>query len=99
MAMKYLRHPGKHVRMNCIEPLGLSVSGAAKALGVTRQTLNNLLNEKSGISPEMSVRLETMGWSTADGWLRLQMNYDLSLVRKRADAILVHPIAEASGRS
>jgi len=60
--------------------------------------LNNLLNEKSEISPEMSVRLEKMGWGTADGWLRLQMNYDLNLVRKRSDAILVHPIAEPSGQ-
>lgn len=99
MPMKNPPHPGRHVRVNCLEPLGITVSDGAKALGVARQTLNNLLNEKSGISPEMSVRLEKMGWGTADGWLRLQMNYDLSLVRKRADAIVVHPIAEASERS
>ncbi len=98
MPMKNPPHPGRHVRVNCLEPLGITVSDGAKALGVARQTLNNLLNEKSGISPEMSVRLEKMGWGTADGWLRLQMNYDLSLVRKRADAIVVHPIAEQSGR-
>lgn len=93
MPMKNPPHPGKHIRMNCIAPLGLTVSDAAKALGVARQTLNNLLNEKSGISPEMSVRLEKMGWGTADGWLRLQVNYDLSQVRKRADEIVVHPVA------
>ncbi len=94
MPMKNPPHPGRHVRVNCLEPLGITVSDGAKALGVARQTLNNLLNEKSGISPEMSVRLEKMGWGTADGWLRLQMNYDLSLVRKRADSIIVHPITE-----
>lgn len=87
------------MRVNCLEPLGLTVSDGARALGVARQTLNNLLNEKSGISPEMSVRLEEMGWGTADGWLRLQMNYDLSLVRKRADTIVVHPLAGPSGSS
>ena len=97
--MKNPPHPGKHVRMNCIEPLGLTVSGAARALGVARQTLNNLLNGGSGISAEMSIRLEKMGWGTADGWLRLQMNYDLSLVRKRTDSIIVHPIAGTSGPS
>lgn len=94
MPMKNPPHPGRHVRMNCIEPLGLNVTDAAQALGVARQTLNNLLNEKSGISPEMSVRLEKMGWGTADGWLRLQANYDLSQVRKRADSIVVHPVAQ-----
>lgn len=96
MPMKNPPHPGRHVRVNCLEPLGITVSDGAKALGVARQTLNNLLNEKSGISPEMSVRLEKMGWGTADGWLRLQMNYDLSLVRKRADTIVVHPIAKST---
>lgn len=99
MPMKNPPHPGRHVRVNCLEPLGITVSDGAKALGVARQTLNNLLNEKSGISPEMSVRLEKMGWGTADGWLRLQMNYDLSLVRKRSDSIIVYPIAGTSGPS
>ena len=96
MPMKKPPHPGRHVRVNCIEPLGLSVTDAARALGVARQTLNNLLNEKSGISPEMSVRLEKMGWGSADGWLRLQSNYDLSRVRERADTIVVHPVAGLS---
>jgi addiction module HigA family antidote len=77
--------------MDCLEPLGLTVTAAAKALGITRQALNNLVNEKSGVSPEMAVRLEKMGWGTADGWLRLQMNYDLSQVRKSAHKITVHP--------
>ena len=93
MPMKYPPHPGRHVRMNCIEPLGLTVSDAARALGVARQTLNNLLNGKSGISAEMSLRLEKMGWGQADAWLRLQANYDLSQARKKEDQIVVHPVA------
>ncbi len=93
MAMHNPLHPGRHVRETCLEPLELSVTAAAKALCVTRQTLNNLVNEKSSISPEMAVRLEKMGWGTADGWLRLQMNYDLVQVRQREKDIIVHPPA------
>ena len=92
MPMTAPPHPGSHVRMDCLEPLALTVTAAAKALGVTRQTLNNLVNEKSGISAEMAVRFEKMGWGEADGWLRLQMNYDLSQVRKRAASITVQPL-------
>ena len=94
MPMKTPPHPGASVRLDCLEPLDLTVTAAAKALGVTRQTLNNLVNEKSAISAEMAVRFEKMGWGTADGWLRLQMNYDLSLVRKRAGSLKVRPIAK-----
>ena len=79
--------------MNCLEPLGLTVTAAARALGVSRQALNNLVNEKAGISAEMAIRFEKMGWGTADGWLRLQINYDLAQVRMQADSIAVHPIA------
>jgi len=93
MPMKNPPHPGKHVRMNCIEPLNITVTKAAKALGVTRQTLNNLVNEKSAISPEMALRLEKMGWGVADSWMRLQMAYDLARVRKHADRIDVHPLS------
>ena len=93
MAIHNPPHPGRHVRETCLEPLELSVTAAAKALGVTRQTPNNLVNEKSGISPEMAVRLEKMGRGTADGWLRLQMNYDLAQVRQREKDIVVHPPA------
>lgn len=93
--MKNPPHPGQHVRMNCLEPLDLSVTDGAKALGVARHTLNRLVNEHAGISPEMAIRLEKMGWGTADGWLRLQMNYDLAQVRKSADNITVHPLPAA----
>jgi addiction module HigA family antidote len=93
MRMKYPPHPGKHVRMTCMEPLGLTVTAGAKALGVSRQALNNLVNEKAGISAEMAVRFEKMGWGTAEGWLKLQSNYDLAQVMLREESITVQPIA------
>ena len=94
MPMKHPPHPGTNVRMTCLEPAGLTVTAAAIALGVSRQALNNLVNEKAGISPEMAIRFEKMGWGTADGWMRLQMNYDLSRVRLRADDFVVHPLVQ-----
>jgi antitoxin HigA-1 len=75
-------HPGRLVREN-VEEHRLTVTGAAKALGVTRQALNNVVNGKSGISAEMAVRLAAAFGSEADFWLRLQTNYDLAQVRKR----------------
>ena len=92
MSIKTPPHPGASVRLDCLQPMELSVTAAAKALGVTRQALNNVVNEKSAISPEMAVRFEKIGWGTADGWLRLQINYDLSQVRKRASSLKVRPI-------
>ena len=94
MPMKNPPHPGRNVRLTCLEPLALSVTDAARHLGVTRQALNNVVNEKSAISPEMALRLEMMGWGTADGWMTLQMNYDLARVRARAGAITVAPVPE-----
>ena len=93
MVMKHPPHPGKHIRVTCLEPLALTVTAAARALGVSRQALNNLVNERAGISPEMAIRLEKMGWGTAEGWLRLQMNHDLRQVRQRADTFAVHPLS------
>lgn len=83
MAMKNPPHPGLSVRINCLEPLGLSVSEAAKALGVTRQALNNLVSGKSGISPEMAVRLSKAFGSSPETWLGMQADYDLAQVRIR----------------
>ena len=91
MPMKNPPHPGRNVRLSCLEPLGLSVTKAAQHLGVTRQTLN-VVNEKSSISPEMALRLEKMGWGTADGWMTLQMNYDLAQIRARTADISVAPV-------
>lgn len=80
-------HPGRIVRMECIEPAGLTITEAAKALGVTRQALNNLVNEKAAMSPEMALRIAKAFGSTPEMWLRLQTAYDLARVRKRESEI------------
>ena len=80
--MKNPPHPGRIVRQDCVEPLGLSITEAAKVLGVTRQALNNLVNGKAGISPEMAVRLSKAFGGNPEMWLRLQANYDLAQVRQ-----------------
>lgn len=71
-------HPGLIVRHDCLEPLGLSVTEGAKVLGVTRQTLTKIVNGKSGISPEMAIRLTRAFGSTPETWLRMQVAYDLA---------------------
>ena len=75
-------HPGRSVRENCLEPLGLSVTEAARVLGVARHTLSRVLNGHAGISPEMAIRLEKAGWSNAEFWLRRQSTYDLVQARR-----------------
>ena len=89
MPMKNPPHPGLHVRYDCLEPLGLSVTEAAKALGVTRQALNNLVNCRSGISAEMAVRLSKAFGGSPEVWLRMQMNYDLAQIERKASKIVV----------
>ena len=84
--MKNPPHPGHTIR-NMLNELGLSITGAAKALGVNRQTLDNLVNEHNGVSPEMALRLEAVFGSTADAWLQMQVNYDISKVRESQDQI------------
>lgn len=81
MAMKNPLHPGRIVKFDCLEPLDLTVTRAADILGVARQTLNNLVNEKSGISAEMAIRLEKTFGGTAATWLQMQVNYDLAKAR------------------
>jgi addiction module HigA family antidote len=81
MPMKNPSHPGEIVRHDCIEPLSLTITAAAKALGVTRQTLNNIVTCKAGISPEMAIRLSKAFGSTPEMWLRMQAAYDLSRLR------------------
>ncbi len=92
MPMKNPPHPGLSVRHDCIEPLGLTTTAAAKILGVTRQTLNNLVNGKSGISAEMAIRLDKAFGGGAETWLRVQMAYDLAQARKREKQIHVRRI-------
>ncbi|MCY4487282.1 MAG: HigA family addiction module antitoxin [Deltaproteobacteria bacterium] len=89
MAMIDPPHPGRSIRENCLEPLGLSVTEAARVLGVARHTLSRVLNGHAAISPEMALRLEKVGWSNAEFWLRRQSTYDLVQVRKRQDRIHV----------
>ncbi|MBV9498724.1 MAG: HigA family addiction module antidote protein [Acidobacteriaceae bacterium] len=79
--MKNPPHPGRFVLRQCIEPLGLSVTDAAAALGVTRTTLSELVNEKRAISPEMAVRLSRVFGGSAESWLIQQAQYDLAHVR------------------
>jgi addiction module HigA family antidote len=81
MPMKNPPHPGGIVLRQCIEPLGLTITQAAAALGVTRTTLSELVNEKRGISPEMAVRLSQVFGGSAATWLTQQANYELSQVR------------------
>lgn len=91
--MKTPPHPGQSIRHDCLEPLALSVTEGAKALGVSRQALNNLVNGKSGISPEMAIRLSKAFGGTPEVWLRLQMAYDLSQARQHEDEIVVARVA------
>ncbi|MDQ2710801.1 MAG: HigA family addiction module antitoxin [Acidobacteriota bacterium] len=77
------------VKLDCLEPLNLTVTRTASILGVTRQALNNLVNEKAGVSAEMAIRLEKVFGSTATTWLQMQVNYDLAKARRREDEIKV----------
>src|SRR5271169_5363949 len=81
MTMKNPPHPGLVVLQECIEPLGLTITRAAEALGVTRNTLSELANGKRGISPEMAVRLSKVFGGSAVSWLTQQAQYDLAHIR------------------
>jgi addiction module HigA family antidote len=91
-------HPGEVIRELCLKPLNLTVTATAYALGVTRKALSDLLNGHSGVSADMAIRLEKLGWSTADHWLRMQLQYDLWEARQRASKIKVRrlPTTEAA---
>src|SRR5271165_6398215 len=89
MAMKNPVHPGGVVRHDCLEPLGLSVTAGARALGVSRQALNNVVNGKAGISPEMAIRLSKAFGSTPETGLRMQLTYDLAAASKNESKIKV----------
>lgn len=89
MTIKNPPHPGGIVRRQCLEPLGLTVTEAAKGLGVTRQALSDLVNAKAGISVEMAIRLSKAFGSDPETWLGLQMAHDLWKARDRAEEIEV----------
>jgi antitoxin HigA-1 len=82
MEMKNPPHPGELIG-DTLEELNVSISKAALGLGITRQQLHNVIAGRSGVTPEMAVKLEKAIGSTADTWLKMQMNYDLAQVRKR----------------
>jgi len=85
MRMHNPPHPGEIIREFCIESLNLTVTAAAEALGITRKTLSALLNGRAGISPEMALRLSKVFGRTPEGWLRLQLQYDLWKAAQSAD--------------
>jgi addiction module HigA family antidote len=85
-------HPGLAIRHDCLEPLNLSITEAAKVLGVSRQALNNVVNGKAGISPEMAIRLDKAFGGGAETWFRIQTSYDLAQAMKRADEIKVERV-------
>jgi addiction module HigA family antidote len=89
MLMKNPPHPGLSVRLNCLEPFGLSVTEGAKVLGVSRTTLSRLVNGQAGVSPEMAIRLAKAFGATPDIWIRMQAAYDLDQARQHEGEIKV----------
>lgn len=95
MLMHNPPHPGEVLRRLCLEPLGLSVTQAAKALGVSRKTLSSILNGRAGISPEMAVRLSMAFDTTAESWLNQQVQYDLWQAERRRSKFRVARLSTA----
>lgn len=90
-------HPGQFIRMEIIEPLGLTITDAAKVLGVSRPTLSTLLNRRSSLTPEMGLRLEKAFGVKMDTLLRMQIAFDIAQARKREGEIKVSRYVPASG--
>ena len=95
MVMKNPPHPGLSVRHDCLEPLGLSVTEAARKSGVSRKQLSDIVNGRSGISPVMAIRLDKAFGGGAETWYRLQSAYDLSRAMELADQIDVERLRSA----
>ena len=95
MRMHNPPHPGEVLRELCLEPLGLSVTAAAEALGVARKTLSAILNGRSGISPEMAIRLGKAFDTTPESWLNQQVQYDLWQAERRSAKLHVKRLAAA----
>lgn len=95
MKMHNPPHPGEVLRTLCIEPLGLTVTEAARALDVSRKTLSEILNGHSGISPEMAVRLSLAFDTTAESWLAQQLQYDLWRAEQKRDSLRVKRLTAA----
>jgi addiction module HigA family antidote len=95
MKMHNPPHPGEVLRTLCIEPLGLTVTEAAKALDVSRKTLSELLNGHAGISPEMAIRLSLAFDTTAESWLAQQLQYDLWQAEQKRATLRVKRLTAA----
>lgn len=87
MPMKNPPHPGELIKYECLEALSLSVTKGAEILGVSRQTLSNLISGHTNITPEMAIRLEKAFGGTAESWLRMQLAYDLAQIQKKSASI------------
>lgn len=96
MTMKKPPHPGFSVRHDCLEPLELSVTEAAKRLGVSRKQMSDIVNGKSGISPNMAIRLDKAFGGGAETWYRPQTAYDFARAMELADGIKVNRISGAA---
>jgi len=90
-------HPGEVIKEIYLDPLGLTITKAASALGVSRKTLSSLINGKSGISPEMAVRLSIALKTSSESWLRQQMQYDLWQAELLRQELQVTPLVAAKG--
>ena len=88
-------HPGTIIKELCLDPLGLSVTDAAKALGVSRKTLSCIINGKAGISPEMAVRLSIAFDTSSESWVNQQSQYDLWQAEQSRDTLNVKPLSAA----
>ena len=86
-------HPGEILRELCLEPLGITVTAAAKALGVSRKSLSEILNGRAGISPEMAIRLSLAFKTSAESWLNQQVQYDLWIARQKSKHLKVERLA------
>ncbi len=95
MRMHNPPHPGEILREFCIEPLGLSVTRTAEALGVSRKTLSSILNGRAGISPDMAIRLSKAFGTSAESWLNQQVQYDLWLAEQNPNSIDVEQLSAA----
>jgi addiction module HigA family antidote len=95
MRMHNPPHPGEILRELCLRPLGITVTGAAEALGVSRKTLSAILNGRAGISPEMAVRLSMAFNTTPESWLNQQLQYDLWWAERRGKKLRVRKLVAA----
>ena len=95
MKMHHPPHPGEVLKELCLKPLNLTVTAAARALGVSRKTLSGILNRRAGISPEMAVRLSIAFNTSAESWLNQQLQYDLWLAERKRKRLHVAKLAAA----